>query len=134
VSAGAPARAPCPSTLDGARSERVGPSSSEHAGFLASYQPTSRGRPQLNVDRVTLVDQGGTTDLVLDGSLVNQPRVDWTLPAQMILVLGDPASTQIVTVALQLRRAGHETLTVDGELQSQGRTLGIELAELDEGR
>jgi hypothetical protein len=118
--------------LSEAGANGAAPEAASHIPQTPAQMPAP-SRPHLRIERVTLLDDNGETDLVTGGAIVGEKRADSVLPAQLVVALGESGRANTVSVAVRLRRPGYKSLSVAGQLETTGSTVAIDLPELAPG-
>ena len=123
----------------------------DRAGTLATAMPISSGepvaeldaieaggdapleRPRIVVERATLHDATGKTDLVEASRPLAQHLHLWDRPTRLEVLLGDAPTGATSSVILQLVRPGSKKENLVGRVDRLGRQAEIDLGELVSG-
>ena len=97
----------------------------DRLGLAQAVQPespttTGAGRPQLRIDRATIIDEAGRVDIVTDNMLPATSALGCTVPGRLVVTVSGSDPDREVHVVIRFRRPGTRSRSAQEPVVVQG--------------
>jgi hypothetical protein len=111
----------------------TGPADTSPADTGDGEAHAAAGLTAIDIERASLTDAGGSSEVVADSRPVTQDRLVWSRPARLTVTLGPGQSGPRTSVVLQLTQPGGAKQNISGRPGKTGQAAEVDLSGLADG-